>query len=182
MSTVVNKNTFEVRESAHTPNFFEPAAWLINPPGLQALLSGNVPKRYWKLSVGGDDLEEMSAGEKATTDGGPLLLTTRTELLEAIVAAVTNYLNVRYPQEVRNILHALFTHARSGAPVLTNRAAHIELYLTWFESVLAEATVRRNTVNSAADIPAVLAVSLDFTSFDASDPGVDIFSAMSITN
>ncbi len=40
--------------------------WVHNPPGLDGLLDSGVPPTYWK--VVGDDVEEMSAVEKAAVD------------------------------------------------------------------------------------------------------------------
>ena len=68
MSVVVHKTTFAVLQSVHTPDY-EPSTWLHNPPGLDSLK--NVPKRYWKLSASGDDLEEQDANEKSATDSSP---------------------------------------------------------------------------------------------------------------
>ena len=67
MSTVVNKaDPSNFRTSANTPDF-PPAEWLINPPGF-VMLFDSVPSRYWKLTVGGDDIEEMNQAEKDALD------------------------------------------------------------------------------------------------------------------
>jgi hypothetical protein len=56
-----------VVRSANTPDY-PTDDWLVNPSGLAALESGSVPKKYWKLTGGGDDLEEMTTGEKTAVD------------------------------------------------------------------------------------------------------------------
>jgi len=70
MATVVNKTTFQVLRSVNTPDY-PTADWLIAPAGLAALESGSVPSLYWKLTAGGDDIEEMTAGEKTAADDDP---------------------------------------------------------------------------------------------------------------
>lgn len=67
MATVVKKtNPMNFRVSANTPDF-PPADWLIDPSGFPTLY-GTVPPKYWKLTAGGDDIEEMTAGEKVAVD------------------------------------------------------------------------------------------------------------------
>ncbi len=65
MATVVNRTTFQIVDSVNTPDY-DPLFWLINPPGLDILLSTAVPVRYWK--VVGDDLAEMTQPEKDVVD------------------------------------------------------------------------------------------------------------------
>ena len=67
MATVVNRADPSIfRVSANTPDY--PAdEWLINPPGFLALFDA-VPSRYWKLTAGGDDIEEMTQAEKDAVD------------------------------------------------------------------------------------------------------------------
>ena len=67
-ANVVNKaDPSNFRLSANTPEF-PTDEWLINPPGLDALRSGGVPPRYWKLNAGGDNIEEMTRSEKDSVD------------------------------------------------------------------------------------------------------------------
>jgi hypothetical protein len=67
MATIVNKTTFQVLRSVNTPDY-PTSQWLINPAGLSALEAASVPSMYWKLTAGGDDVEEMTAGEKTVVD------------------------------------------------------------------------------------------------------------------
>lgn len=59
MATVVNKTTFEIIESAHTPNY-SPAEWIINPQ------LPDCAKKYWKLV--GNSIHEMTQEEKDAVD------------------------------------------------------------------------------------------------------------------
>lgn len=67
MATVVLKADPTVfRVSANTPDY-PTAEWLINPAGFGSLY-GIVDPKYWKLTAGGDDIEEMSQAEKDAVD------------------------------------------------------------------------------------------------------------------
>jgi hypothetical protein len=67
MADVVNKTTMELRCLVHTPDYEGDVDWLINPAGLDTL-KGAVDPGYWKLTAGGDDIEEMTAAEKTAAD------------------------------------------------------------------------------------------------------------------
>jgi len=73
MANVAHKTNdpVEVHLSVNTPEF-DPGTWIINPPSLQALLNGAVPRAYWKITPGQDDVVEMDAGEKAAVDAAAL--------------------------------------------------------------------------------------------------------------
>ena len=62
MSTVLNRTTKRLIQSANTPDY-PTADWIINPD-LSAVAGVN--SKYWKIS--GDVVSEMSAGEKTTED------------------------------------------------------------------------------------------------------------------
>ena len=71
MSNVVHKTNMTVHLSVNTPDYSEDD-YLINPAGLVTLQSGDVPSKYWKLNVGGDDVEEMTQAEKDVVDAADL--------------------------------------------------------------------------------------------------------------
>jgi hypothetical protein len=48
MANVLHKTTLEFRGSVNGPDY-DPAVWLINPPGLTALLESGVPSKNWKI-------------------------------------------------------------------------------------------------------------------------------------
>lgn len=62
MATVVNKTTFQVIPSAHTPDFMD-GNWLINPD-LSAVQG--FPQKYWKLV--GDTVQLQTGPEQLATD------------------------------------------------------------------------------------------------------------------
>lgn len=66
MATVLNRITKELFDSVHTPDYSAPE-WLINPD-LSAV--EGVEAKYWKIR--GDEVEEMTAEEKAQVDSGEL--------------------------------------------------------------------------------------------------------------
>lgn len=83
MAKVVNKaNPSLYSLSANTAVHSEDD-WLINPPGLDALLSKGVASRYWKVSQG--DVVEMSVAEKGVVDGA-----LETEAKDSIKAQATD--------------------------------------------------------------------------------------------
>lgn len=175
MATVVRRSDFQVIPSAHTPAF-PVADYVINPASLAALVSGNIPKRYWKDV--GSDVVEMTPTEKTAIDTGPLLVTVRQEHRRDLFDSAASYLEGRYRADVRGILLSLMVQGQGTFPA---RQAHIKTYLDWLETLMAEVVVRRNAINSAASVPVVLAVSLDFSLFDGTDPGVNVFNTMAIT-
>jgi hypothetical protein len=178
MSRVVNKTDFEIRNSVHTPDFSS-IDWVINPASLELLLTGVVPKRYWKVATGPpEDVVEMTGPEKVAVDTGPLLADTRVKQRQALFNGARALIDSRYTAELRQFLDMLFIQAQGAMP---NRQTEIKLYMDWLETVMAEVLVRRNTINGAADVPAALAVSLDFSTFAGTDPNITIFSVMTIT-
>jgi hypothetical protein len=177
MAIVVNKTTFDVLESQNTPDF-PTSDWVINPASLAALIAGSVPKRYWKVDPGPpEDVIEMTAPEKVAVDTGPLLTTVRQEHRAALFNAARAYIESRYTSEIRDAFLTLMVQGQGTFPT---RQALIKTQLDWLETVYAEVKVRRDTVNAAIDIPAVLAVSLDFTSFNGTDPAITIFDVLDI--
>jgi hypothetical protein len=178
MSTVVNKTTFQVLTGVNTPDF-PTASWLINPAGLAALLAGSVPTRYWKLISGDTDVGEMTALEKAVVDSDPTLLAAaKTAMIDRLVTAAITYTESRYSPDERARFALLFNQDRTLVALPSARKIALFAQFDWEQSVYAEMSSRATTVNAALTIPAVLAVSTDFTSFNATDPNTTLPSLM----
>jgi hypothetical protein len=73
MATAVHKTNMTIHRSVNTPDY-PTEDYLINPASLSSL-EGTVPSKYWKVNAGGDDLEEMTQGEKDAVDNDPDNLT-----------------------------------------------------------------------------------------------------------
>ena len=67
MADVIHRVTREYKRSVHTPDF-STVDWIINPDLSNV---SNVPEKYWKIS--GDDVVEMSLGEKEDVDNADLI-------------------------------------------------------------------------------------------------------------
>ena len=174
MSTVVNKTTFQVLDSVNTPDF-PTADWLINPAGLDALIAASVPTRYWKLISGGTDVGEMTVLEKAVVDSDPTLLAAeKTAMITRLTTAAGFYVDGRYDPNLRDQFGLLFDQDRTLVSLPSPRKIALLVQFDWEQSVYAEMNTRANTVNLAATIPLVLAVSTDFTSFNGTDPNTTL--------
>lgn len=73
--------------------------YLVNPPGLLSLLTNGIPSIYWKIS--GDDVVEMTTGEKIAVD----ITVDAERLVAAKTAAKAAYDENR--EEIRLILRAV---------------------------------------------------------------------------
>ena len=94
MATVVNRTTFQIIESANSPDY-DPILWLVNPPGLENLQANAIPIRYWK--VVDDDLAEMTQPEKDAVDTNAASVAAMISLLkDQINNDVSNYIQTRY--------------------------------------------------------------------------------------
>lgn len=174
MATVVNKSTFEIIQSANTPDY-DPAFWLINPPSLDFMVA-NVPIRYWKVSLDGLDLEEMTPAEKLAVDTDPdNLAVAKASLLGSLRSDAQGFLDERYDNIKRDTLigmHTLSVVSRQKA-----RRDYVASFLLWLESLNEYIEGVVDSIEAAVDIPAVLAITYDLSPFDASDPKVDVIEA-----
>lgn len=175
VSTVVNKTTFQVVDSANTPDY-PTASWVINPPSLPTLYANGVPVRYWKVSVDGLDIVEMSAGEKTAVDTDP------TNIANAQAAAQSTlksdygtFLESRYSATRRDALLAM--HSLAIVSQQDGRRDYVATFLLWLDTVDTYVDGINDLIVAAVDVPGVLAVTWDFTPFAATDPNVDISTA-----
>jgi hypothetical protein len=179
MSRVVNKTTFESIDSANTPDY-STDDWLVNPASFDALVSGSVPRKYWKVNATDDDLEEMTQTEKDVVDASefPGNVVAKIEQASAEVRA---YIIARYDEDTQSSLS--FLYERAIATGKTNRAAHIAPAIDWvFESVLTYFYARKAAMAATTTQAELDAESWDYSTYDASDPVVTIESALAITD
>ena len=169
MADVLNKTTFELRRSVNAPDYSD-SDWLKNPD-IDAL--AGVDKRYWILD--GSTVREMTTAEKNAR-----LSDWKTEHLLALKVAVNEYGESRYStNDEMRLKHA---YNRAKTELLINRAAYCKQVLDWEDSLFSEYGTRVGIISNATTHDAVFAVSLDFSSFDATDPMVSVAGAKSIPN
>ncbi len=113
MGNFVNRTTLEYRESVNDPEHVDPPWLFVTPGSPSATVIAAVEAKYWKIV--GDEVQEMTAGEKAAVDAA--LLTDQRDLeaeafdeLESIVRAIVliimDELNDEYAARINSILAA----------------------------------------------------------------------------
>ena len=68
MPNIVSNTVPSDYQLSVSPANFNPADYIVNPPGLITLLTGGVPGKYWKFNPGITDILEMTQGEKDAVD------------------------------------------------------------------------------------------------------------------
>ena len=160
MSTVVHRQTLEVRESVNTPEYAL-SEWLINPT------IPNAPKRYW--IVESDDLREATDEEK-----GPIDVEYLSEQKEARIQELREQyedaLDSRY--KTRTLLYASYLLTKAMASMEEETVEYLSGLAQWVEDgdVLVEAA--EELIESCETADDVQAVSLTLTSWLAADPKV----------
>jgi len=160
MSTVVNKVTLEVRESAD-PAEYDSTEWLIGPDLPDA------PKRYW--IVEGDDLREATEEEKGPIDVE--YLAEQKELRIGVLREQYNEaLESRY--QTRTLLYANYLLTKAMASMNDEAVDYLASLAQWVEDgdVLVEAA--EELIESSTTPEDAQAVSLTLTSWLAADPKV----------
>ena len=183
MATVVSKATLSVTYRANTPKF-STDDYVHNPASLAALVAANTPKKYWKVSVDGLDIVEMTQAEKDAVDVADFPTIQLTKLGQ-MSAEVTAFIYARYDVTTQSSLGKfLITAGNAG---LTNRVAHISAAIDWVEGLLTYFYIRKAAILAATDQAELDAESWDFSSYDAlsspdtnADPEVTIESALAI--
>lgn len=169
MASVLNRTTLEYRRSVNNPDY-PPSEWVINPD-MSAV--NNVDKRYWVID--GDTVREMTTAEKDAA-----MPTWQAQHLEGLKAAVNQYGESRYSEVDEMRLKHAYNRAKSEG--MTNRAAYCKQVLDWEDALFAEYAARQSQIQGAATHDEVFAVSLDFSSFDATDPLATVVGAKSIAD
>ncbi|REJ89978.1 MAG: hypothetical protein DWQ35_17320 [Planctomycetota bacterium] len=172
MSTVLHRQTLEVRHSVNTPSYSS-TEWLINPD-----LTGmaEVPREYWKVE--GDAVVEMSPGEKAAIDAERLELA-RSAKKKAVEDEFERAIGARYLTNQRQALIAIQTAAVAAGQ--RQRAAYVQQLQVWVEDGLrGRLHTAQDAVDAASDLAAVMAVELDLDEWLDADPQVTVRAALAI--
>lgn len=165
MSTVVNKQTLEVRLSVNEPDY-DTQEWLIAPDIPDA------PKRHWK--VVGDNLELKSPAERVIADVA-YLDEYKENKNNSLEDEFTWALEARYPPNRQRLLITFLALAKSDGQ--TNRAAYIQPLLDWVIAGTTQLFAAQDAVSNANTTEFVDGVSQNINGWLASDPQVSIRTA-----
>jgi vacuolar-type H+-ATPase subunit C/Vma6 len=176
VATVVNRTTFQIIESVNSPDY-DTISWLINPPGLDALLIGAIPTRYWKIVD--DDLAEMDQTEKDAVD------TNATNVAAMILALqdqidfdVSNYILTRYTTTQQVSFTKLYVDGLRKK--LIPRVEYVQGFFDWVDTVVAYGDSLKTQVAAYTSLTQAETLVKDFTPFNATDPNITTTNAMTI--
>jgi hypothetical protein len=176
VATVVNRTTFQIIDSVNTPDY-DPLFWLINPPGLDILLSTAVPVRYWK--VVGDDLAEMTQPEKDVVDTNAASVAAMISALQdQIDNDVSNYVLTRYTVTQQISFTKIF--ADGIRKKLIPRVEYIQQFFDWVDTVVAYGNSLKTQVATFTSLTQASSLVEDFTPFNATDPNITTTNAMAM--
>ena len=104
----------------------------------------------------------------------------KTKKTEELNMACQSYILSRYDPPKQASLNALLTEAAILG--YQNRIGYIAGALAWIKSVIAHYYTKSDAITAAATVQAVEDVTWDFTSFNASDPGITLRAASEMAN
>lgn len=140
------------------------------------LKSRNIFNKYWKI-VGGV-LEEMDPTEKLGVDSSELIKIKEIKV-KKLRNAAHGYIQSKYPLEWQTTISYLMAESRRLG--LIDRFNYFNKVGEWCKTILGDFFVREVSVNAATNKQEVESVSLDFTSFDVTDPKTQLNIGMTIT-
>lgn len=166
MGNVWNKTTKAFLSSVNTPEY-DPAQWLLNPPGASALIAAGVPASEWIEDPAGS-VRQMTTGEKDAA----LLGAKKYGKIMLLKSKVTAYVETKYDPDQQMTVTALYAEGIDRG--WANRRTLAQGIMDWVNSVLTEFYIRKNTILAATTVAAIDAVSEDFSSFDATVPATSV--------
>lgn len=169
--TVINRTTLELRADVDGSKY-DSAIWIINPD-LSAVQ--NVPPYYWKIS--GDNVLEMDASEKAAQDValGPGMKAAKIAKLEA---EAWEYAQSRYPLKNQVTFSVLWTECVHDG--LNNRYAYIKQGMDWSKTIYQLYYQKAAEIMACTTLPAIEAVTWDYSTLTQYDPCITVYAAMQI--
>ena len=162
MSTVVHRQTLEVRESVNEPDY-DTGVWLINAE------IPEWPKRHWVRPIVGDTIERKSQELRDTADA-EYLEEQKQSRINQLREQYNEALDLRY--ETRTLLYASYLLTKAMASMEEETVEYLSSLAQWGEDgdVLVEAA--EGLVESSTTVEDAQAVSLTLTSWLAADPKV----------
>tara|TARA_R100001530_G_scaffold22267_1_gene18346 strand:- start:13 stop:570 length:558 start_codon:yes stop_codon:yes gene_type:complete len=168
VSTVVNKQTFEIKLSVNTPDY-SPSEWLINPTIPQA------PKRYW--IVDGNELTIKDATGQATADA-EYLVSQKESRKNELETEHLEELETRYPAHRREALQLLLTEAMITGNI--ERAEYIGQAVAWAEQGRTDLYTVQDQVDAAVTPEEANTQTLNLEDWLAVDPKISVRTAEAI--
>tara|TARA_R110002073_G_scaffold297576_1_gene463835 strand:+ start:885 stop:1397 length:513 start_codon:yes stop_codon:yes gene_type:complete len=162
MSTVVHRQTLEIRESVNTPEYAL-SEWLIDAK------IPEWPKRHWVRPITGDTIEQRSQELRDEADAEDLEEQKQNRITE-IREQYNEALDSRY--ETRTLLYASYLLTKAMASMEEETVEYLSGLAQWVEDgdVLVEAA--EELIESSTTVENVQAVSLTLTSWLDADPKV----------
>ena len=155
--------------------FYSEVDWVINPD-LSLLVE--VPKYYWVVLVGTDNVVEMSPEEKVLVDGVRLSKAKVAAKL-ALAEQMTNYKLGRYSESDQIGLQIAHENAVRLRP---NRKAFIAPFINWQDQVQDVLRQAQSLVEAAVSVDEAWAVVIDTAPLDVSDPCISLSAAMLVVD
>jgi len=168
MATVVNKTTFQVIKSVHTPDYRN-GEWLINPDIPDA------PKRHWKIN--GDSLVLKSAAEIADADA-QWLSESKPNKKNELKHELGEALGSKYDNDEK--LSLLLILQLAVATGNTARVGYVSQLAGWIDQGQDLLYAAQDSVDAATTVEDVENIQLDLSSWLAADPQVVIRTAKGI--
>ena len=162
MSTVVNRQTLEVRESVNEPDY-DTAVWLINAE------IPEWPKRHWVRPITGSTIERRSQEDRNAADA-EYLESHKQSRITQIREQYNDALESRYT--TRTLLYALLLLVKAMGSMNDEVIEYINELAVWVEDGDMLVETAEGLVEASETIDDVNAVSLTLTSWLAADPKV----------
>lgn len=93
---------------------------------------------------------------------------------------VYSFISDRYSVQTQQMFQALLTEASITG--LTNRMAYIQQLLTWVKTVVSANIASDDSIDAATTPEQILAVTLDLSPFEATNPNVTVKGALAIVD
>ena len=162
MSTVVNRQTLEVRESVNEPDY-DTSVWLINAE------IPEWPKRHWVRPITGSTIELRSQEDRNAADA-EYLESHKQSRITQIREQYNDALESRYT--TRTLLYALLLLVKAMGSMNDEVIEYINELAVWVEDGDMLVETAEGLVEASETIDDVNAVSLTLTSWLAADPKV----------
>jgi len=169
MASVLNRLTLDYKESVNTKEY--PTDDYVINPDLTAV--AGIDKKYWVID--GDSVREMTVEEK-DANVAVWIAERRGQLVES----VNSYGEGHYDFKTEARLKHLYNKA--VAEGMTNRAALIDSALQWDAGLIVDWATRDAELKAATTYEEVMAVTLDFSNHDDSDPAVTVGMAWAVND
>ena len=162
MSTVVHRQTLEVRESVNEPDY-DTSIWLINAE------IPEWPKRHWVKPIVGDEIEQKPQEAKDAADA-EYLKEQKQSRINQLREQYNEALDSRY--ETRTLLYANYLLTKAMASMEEETVEYLSGLAQWVEDGDVLVETAEVLVESSTTVEDIQAVSLTLTSWLAADPKV----------